>query len=54
MAIGDVITVEINELVASGDGLARFGNKAVFANRSCVGETIVVRVYAEQPTFMRA
>jgi 23S rRNA (uracil1939-C5)-methyltransferase len=54
MAIGDVITVKINEIVASGDGLARFGNKAVFASRSCVGETVEVRVYAEQPKWMRA
>jgi 23S rRNA (uracil1939-C5)-methyltransferase len=54
MAIGDVITVKISELVASGDGLARFGNKAVFANRSCAGETVVARIYAEKPTWMRA
>jgi 23S rRNA (uracil1939-C5)-methyltransferase len=54
MAVGDIISVKINEVVASGDGLARFGSKAVFVNRSCVGETLEVRVYAEQPTWMRA
>jgi 23S rRNA (uracil1939-C5)-methyltransferase len=54
MAVGDVITVKINEVVASGDGLARFGSKAVFATRSCVGETVVVRVFMERPTWMRA
>jgi len=54
MAIGDLLTVKINEIVDSGDGLARFGNKAVFANRTCVGETVVVRVYDEKPTWMRA
>lgn len=54
MAVGDVITVKINEVVASGDGLARFGSKAVFASRTCVGETVEVRVYAEQPKWIRA
>jgi 23S rRNA (uracil1939-C5)-methyltransferase len=54
MTIGDVLTVKIDEIVASGDGLARFGSKAIFVNNSCVGETVVVRVYAEGQTWMRA
>ncbi len=50
----DEIEVEIEKLVAGGDGLGRYKGVAIFVARSAPGDRLRVRIVERQPQYARA
>ena len=50
----DELTVEVEKLVAGGDGLARFEGIPVFVPRSAPGDRLRVRLTERRPDYGRA
>lgn len=53
MQPGQLITVEIEELVYGGDGLARYESRAVFVPRGVPGDRVVVRLTEVRADYAR-
>ena len=50
----DVLEVEVEKLIAGGEGLARFEGIPVFISRAAPGDRLKVRVTERKPSFARA
>ncbi len=51
---GDLLELEVERLVAGGDGLARSEGRAIFVGRTAPGDRVLVRVREVRPRFARA